>query len=389
VKLPPRIFGAGLAIALFPVLATHYAKGMMREYRRDLGLILRSTMFLSIPSTIISITLAAPIIRMFFEGKAFSAADTHDAAQVLIWSALGIAPLSVQYIVARGFYALHETRTPLWAGLATALLNVGLSLLVYRPFGVLGLAAVSSVAALFNAAMLSWMLKRKVGLMEGRRMAAMLARMTVPSLLLGAVCFGGVAGIARSIPAERKVAAARPALLQLAGSVRDRQLAPDAAMAQARKVVEETGAAPFVKLRAVHDELSWEERAYDAEARRRAEAALPGLRELAGRVQAGDVAPRDALAQGADILAQTDAKRYIALQATPAELRWNESSLSGPLKALACLGPMLSGSFLFLGLCVLFRVEEMQTAWRLVTEKFRRRAPTGIDTGPPEPDTPA
>jgi len=384
VKLPPRIFGAGLAIALFPVLATHYAKGMMREYRRDLGLILRSTMFLSLPSTIVSIALAAPIIRMFFEGKEFSAADTHDAAQVLIWSALGIAPLSIQYIVARGFYALHETKTPLWVGLATAVLNVALSLLAYRPFGVLGLAAVSSVSALFNAVLLSWLLKRKVGLMEGRRMAVMLARMTVPCLVLAAVCFGGVAGIARSIPAERKVAATRPALLELGNEVRDRRLDVDAALAQAQRAVADTGAASFVKLRAVHDELSWEKRAYDAEAQRKVEAALPALQKLADHVAAGDVTPRDALKQGADLLAQNDAKRYIALTATPAELRWNESSLSGPLKALACLGPMLAGAFLFLGLCVLFRVEEMQSAWRLVTDKFRRRTPTPLDAEPPE-----
>jgi putative peptidoglycan lipid II flippase len=388
VKLPPRIFGAGLAIALFPVLATHYAKGMMREYRRDLGVIMRSTMFLSIPSTIISVALAAPIIRMFFEGKEFSAADTHDAAQVLLWSALGIVPLSIQYIVARGFYALHETRTPLWVGLATAALNAGLSLLVYRPFGVLGLAGVSSVAALFNAAFLSWMLKRKVGLMEGRRMAAMLARMAVPSLLLGAVCFGGVAAITRSIPAERKVAAARPALLALAGSVRDRKLGPDAAQAQAQEVVEETGAAPFVRLRAVQNELSWEERAYDDEARRRVEAALPGLRGLARQVQAGRMTPRAALTQGADLLAQTGAKRYIALQATPAELRWDETSLSGPLKALACLGPMLLGSLLFVGLCVVFKVEEMRSAWNLATARFRRKKPAETDPSLIGPDDP-
>jgi len=373
VKLPPRIFGAGLAIALFPVLATHYAKGMMREYRRDLGVILRSTMFLSLPSTIVSIALAAPIVRMFFEGKAFSAADTHDAAQVLIWSALGIAPLSIQYIVARGFYAMHETRTPLWVGLATALLNVVLSLLAYRPFGVLGLAAVSSFAALFNAVGLSWLLKRKVGLMEGRRMVAMLARMALPSLVLAGVCFGGVELLARSIPAERKVAAARPALLNLAGAVRERSMKPQAAETAARRVLVETGAEAFVTLTALPDRFTWDERAYDAPARASVDALRPHLAGLAAEVKRGALTPRAALAQGAALLAQSGAKGYISLEAAPAELRWNEHSMSGPMKMLACLGPMLLGGLLFVALCIPCRVEEMQTAWRLVTEKFRRR----------------
>jgi putative peptidoglycan lipid II flippase len=323
VKLPPRIFGAGLAIALFPVLATHYAKGMMREYRRDLGVIMRSTMFLSIPSTIISVALAAPIIRMFFEGREFSAADTHDAAQVLLWSALGIAPLSIQYIVARGFYALHETKIPLWTGLASAVLNVGLSLAVYRPLGVMGLAAVSSFTALFNAVFSAWLLKRKVGLMEGRRMVSLLARMALPSLLLAAVCYGGAEAVTRLVPGERKVAAARPALLGLASEVQAHALSPEAAARQAGGVLANTGAAP-----------------------------------------------------------------YVDLKTTDGKFMWYERAMRGPAKMLACLGPMLVGSLLFLGLCVLFKVEEMNSAWNLATARFRRKRPTEIDPSLIEPDNP-
>ena len=324
VKLPPRIFGAGLAIALFPVLATHFAQGKMKEYRRDLGIIMRSTMFLSIPSTIVSVALAAPIIRMFFEGKAFSAADTHDAAQVLLWSAFGIAPLSLQYIVARGFYALHETKVPLWVGLASAILNVGLSLLAYRPFGIIGLAAVSSVTALFNAVMLAWMLRRRIGLMQGRRMVTMLARMAIPSALLGLICYGGTEAVARHFPAERRVAAARPGLLALADQVRERRLTPEAAADQANRLLADIGATPYVKLKT-----------------------------------------------------------------TPGEFAWYERSMGGPAKMVACLGPMAIAILAFLGLCAVFKVEEMQTAINLATSRFRRARPAEVDPSLSEPDNPA
>jgi putative peptidoglycan lipid II flippase len=201
-KLPPRMFGAGVAIVLFPTLAIHFAKGQMDAYRRDLALVMRSTLFLSIPAAIVSAALAVPIIRLLFEGHAFGREDTLGTAQVLYWSSFGIAPLSLQYIVARGFYALHETRVPLWTGIATAVLSAGLSLAVYRPLGVVGLAAVFSATSLFNVLVLTWLLRLRVGLLEGRRMLAMLGRLILPCVALGIVCYVGAAAAERLVGTE-------------------------------------------------------------------------------------------------------------------------------------------------------------------------------------------
>jgi putative peptidoglycan lipid II flippase len=201
---------------------------------------------------------------MFFEGKAFSATDTYDAAQVLLWSGLGIAPLSMQYIVARGFYALHETKMPLWIGLASGVLNAVLSLLVYQPFGVIGLSAVGSFSALFNAAGLTIFLRRRIGLMEGRRMLDMLVRMAIPSAVLGLVCYYG----------------------------------------------------------------SWA------------------------------------------------ADRWLGAEGAASKL-------------LSCLGPMAVGMAVFFGLCLVFRVEAMQTALNLAASRFRRARPTPAEVSLTDPDDPA
>ncbi|MGQ9730035.1 MAG: murein biosynthesis integral membrane protein MurJ, partial [Candidatus Zipacnadales bacterium] len=195
-KLPPRMFGAGVAMAIFPTLATYFAQGDMVRYRRDLARMLRSSIFLSIPSAVITATLAVALIRLLFEGRSFGPEDTQGTAQVLLWSSFGITPLSVQYIVSRGFYALHETKTPLYVGLASGVLNVALSLAVYRPLGVAGLAAVYSVSCLFNALVTGWLLRRRVGPLQGQTLAAMLLRMTLPCIALGVVCNVGSAGLA-------------------------------------------------------------------------------------------------------------------------------------------------------------------------------------------------
>jgi putative peptidoglycan lipid II flippase len=190
-KLPPRMFGAGIAMALFPTLATHFATGAMDAYRRDLARMMRNTVFLCVPSTIVCAALAVPIMRLLFERGEFGPADTLSTAGVLWWCSLGITPLSLQYVVARGFYALHETRTPLWVGAATAVLSIALSLTLYRPLGVRGLAAIYSFTNLFNATLMTWLLRRKVGPLEGGKLVRMLGKLVLPSAVCAALCYFG------------------------------------------------------------------------------------------------------------------------------------------------------------------------------------------------------
>lgn len=201
-KLPPRMFGAGLAMALFPYLSTHFASGKMDEYRRDLARFMRCTLLLSLPSTVICMALATPIMRLLFEAGRFGAADTAATGAVLFWSSFGIAPLSLSYIAARGFYAMHETRTPLWVGVATGLFSIALALAVYRPFGVAGLAAALSASAIFNGVALTWLLRRRVGPLEGRKMLSMLTKVGAASAALGLVCYFGSGAVERWLGPE-------------------------------------------------------------------------------------------------------------------------------------------------------------------------------------------
>lgn len=192
-KLPPRMFGAGVAIALFPTLATHFAKGAMDRYRKDLARMMRMTVYLCAPSTVVCVALAVPIMRLLFERGAFGPQDTIGTAGVLVWCSLGITPLSMQYIVARGFYALHETKTPLWVGAFTAAVSIALSLTIYRPLGVNGLAGVYSFTNLLNASLLTYLLRRRVGPLEGRKLLAMIGKLVLPSIVCGAVGYYGSA----------------------------------------------------------------------------------------------------------------------------------------------------------------------------------------------------
>ena len=188
-KFPTRIIGAGIAIAIFPHLAEHYALGNREGFRRDFSFGMRSTLFLTLPPALAMLTLADPLNRLLFHT---SEARYLVSAQALGWYGLGIVPLSAVYILARAFYARHDTVTPVWVGITSVAVCVGFALWLGRPMGVGGLALATSLANLTNAGLLAVVLQRRVGGLDGGRILSSLLRQIVPCAAFAGLCWGGL-----------------------------------------------------------------------------------------------------------------------------------------------------------------------------------------------------
>ncbi len=186
-KFAPRMFGAGIAIALFPALAHDYARGDEEQYRRDFSFGMRNVLFLTIPATALIMALPEPIIRLLF--PRFDAEGVRAVATTLIWFSFGIVPLGIVYIGARAFYARHDTVTPVWVGLIAVAACVTAAVLLDGPYQVAGLAMATSISGIVNAALLVVLLQQRVGRLDGRRIAASVLRMLPPSLALAAAAW--------------------------------------------------------------------------------------------------------------------------------------------------------------------------------------------------------
>ncbi len=188
-KLPTRMFGAGIAIALFPTLAEHYAKGASAAFRRDLSFGMRNALFLAVPSAVGIMVLRYPIVRLLLERGQFTAQATGLVGDALLWFGPGIVGLAAVYIVARAFYARHDTVTPVWVGIISISVCVAAALLLMQSMQVSGLALATSVSAIANAAMLMWILRKRVGGLDGARMLRSALKLVVPTAALGVVCW--------------------------------------------------------------------------------------------------------------------------------------------------------------------------------------------------------
>src|SRR5262249_6030499 len=115
------------------VVQSHAALGANEDYegfRNTLAGAIRSVLFLSIPATVGMFALATPLVKTIYEHGRWTPENTIATAWALQFFAVGLVGFALQEVLARAFYALRDTITPVTVGVAGMLLNVALSLLL-------------------------------------------------------------------------------------------------------------------------------------------------------------------------------------------------------------------------------------------------------------------
>ena len=184
--LPIGLFGISVATATLPAVSRHAALEERGGVRRTVADGLSLMMMLNVPATVGLLVLAVPIVRVIFERRAFSPADTLATAAALQFYALGLVGYSVVRIASPVFYALGQNRTPVKISVVTVLANAALNVALVRLMGYRGLALGTSIAALLNATLLLVLLRQHLGGLDGRRIASSFARIAIASAIMGA-----------------------------------------------------------------------------------------------------------------------------------------------------------------------------------------------------------
>jgi putative peptidoglycan lipid II flippase len=198
--LPIGLFGVSIATATTPQVSRHVSLGDHDAVRRTVADSISLMLMLNVPATVGLAVLATPIVRLMYEHGRFTPADTAATALALRCYAFGLIGYSIVRIASPTFYAMGAARTPVKVSVATVALNATLNIVLFRAVGYAGLAAGTSVAALFNASTLLFLLRRRLHGVEGRRIAAAFARITVASALMGAAALAVDRYAAERIP---------------------------------------------------------------------------------------------------------------------------------------------------------------------------------------------
>lgn len=187
VQFPLAIFGFSAATAMLPTLSKHAADNSIPDMVEALARTMRMVLFLMIPSMIGLAVLRVPIISVLFERGNFDHRATLATASALLYYSLGLWAFSEVRVVAQAFYALQDTMTPMKIGALAVVANIILSLALMSPMGHNGLALANSLASMLNVALLVWVLRGRIGRLQGRRFLYSLGKILLASAVMG-VC---------------------------------------------------------------------------------------------------------------------------------------------------------------------------------------------------------
>ena len=161
-ELPQGVFGISLATYLLPTLAGLAAEENYPEFRATLSQGLNYLFFVNAIASVLLVVLASPIVRLLFERGQFDAESTAHAAFALTWLAPGLVAFSGVNILARAFYALGDTQTPMKISVVCLGFNVLLAFWLILSLREGGLGLANTLSGLMNVSLLSYGLKRKM-----------------------------------------------------------------------------------------------------------------------------------------------------------------------------------------------------------------------------------
>jgi putative peptidoglycan lipid II flippase len=179
----------------------------VRAMRRAVGIGMRQINLMLIPAAAFMIALATPIVRLLFQRGNFTPHSTHIVAIALFWFAFSLPFGGINLLLTRTFFAVQRPWIPTGLAAVNIVVDIIVSIGLYKPFGISGLIIGTVVA---NAVMTGLQLQRlRVGFngrLEGAQTTMITARIFAASALLAgvswAVWYGLDSLLGRSLVAQ-------------------------------------------------------------------------------------------------------------------------------------------------------------------------------------------
>jgi len=226
-SFPLGVFGVSLAVAALPVLSTLAAQKKTKDFVYTLSSTFRQILFFIIPISTILYVLRAQIVRVILGSGNFNWFDTRLTAACLAIFCLGLFAQGAYPLIIRGFYALHNTKTPFYIGLATMIINI-IALFVFRAifsfdnwfsfsatailrlsdlwgavdFRVLALPAAITISSIFELFALMLALRFRLGRLDGRKISDSTLRILFSALGGGLIAYFLLQYLDKFIPTE-------------------------------------------------------------------------------------------------------------------------------------------------------------------------------------------
>jgi putative peptidoglycan lipid II flippase len=190
-ELPQGLFGISLATYLLPTLSGLATEKRYDDFRHELRQGVGYLIFTNLIASVLLVVLAEPIIRLLFEGRKFDATSTAQTALALACLAPGLVAFSVVNVLARAFYALGDTKTPMKTGVFCLTLNLLLAFALVWRYKQGGLGIANTITSMLNLGLLAYALRRKLKKLEWQSLRATLLPVAIAGAMAGLAAWWG------------------------------------------------------------------------------------------------------------------------------------------------------------------------------------------------------
>lgn len=160
-EFPLGLFGIAIATVILPALSRTHSARSDTLFKQTMDWGVRVVLLLGTPAMMGMIVLAGPMLKVLFMRGEFGADDVSMASMSLMAYGSGLLSFMLIKVLAPGYYARQDTRTPVKFGIIAMVCNMGFNIILAIPFGYVGLALATAGSATLNAGLLYWGLHKE------------------------------------------------------------------------------------------------------------------------------------------------------------------------------------------------------------------------------------
>jgi putative peptidoglycan lipid II flippase len=184
------VFSVAISTVLFPTMSRFAARGAILDLRKAMALGLRQINILLIPSGAFIVVLCTPIIRLVYEHGSFGEQSTELVSTALFWFAFSLPFSGMNLLLTRTYFSLQKTWYPTVIAVGGLLVNLVVSLALYKPYGIAGLVVGTALSNAATTLLQAYGLRPLLGgSIEGRETVLHIVAMTIAAVLMGAVTY--------------------------------------------------------------------------------------------------------------------------------------------------------------------------------------------------------
>lgn len=188
-QLPLGLIGIGLGTVLLPTISAQLGRGAGAEAMTTQNRGLELALFFTLPATVALVICGVPIITGLFRHGQFDAGDAVRTGQALAAFSIGLPSYILVKVLTPGYYARHDTKTPMRFAMISIALNLVLNLALILPLKHMGPPLATALASTVNVWMLYNTLKKRGHFEADARLRRRVPRLALASVLMGVALF--------------------------------------------------------------------------------------------------------------------------------------------------------------------------------------------------------